>query len=47
MIKANEYRTVTCGELREENIGQQKNISWRMSQLRQTLENENALDVLD
>ena len=28
----------------EENIGQQKNISKRMSQLRQTLENENALD---
>ena len=30
----------------EENIGQQKNISKRMSQLRQTLENENALDEL-
>ena len=30
----------------EENIGQQKNISRRMSQLRQTLENENALDEL-
>ena len=31
----------------EENIGQQKNISKRMSQLRQTLENENALDEFD
>ena len=31
----------------EENIGQQKNISRRMSQLRQTLENENALDEFD
>ena len=30
----------------EENIGQQKNISKSMSQLRQTLENENALDEL-
>lgn len=30
----------------EENIGQQKNISKNMSQLRQTLENENALDEL-
>ena len=30
----------------EENIGQQKNISKCMSQLRQTLENENALDEL-
>ena len=30
----------------EENIGQQKNIRKRMSQLRQTLENENALDEL-
>ena len=30
----------------EENIGQQKNISNCMSQLRQTLENENALDEL-
>ena len=31
----------------EENIGQQKNISKSMSQLRQTLENENALDEFD
>ncbi len=31
----------------EENIGQQKNISKRMSQLWQTLENENALDEFD
>lgn len=31
----------------EENIGQQKNISKRISQLRQTLENENALDEFD
>ena len=31
----------------EENIGQQKNINKRMSQLRQTLENENALDEFD
>ena len=31
----------------EENIGQQKNISKCMSQLRQTLENENALDEFD
>ena len=31
----------------KENIGQQKNISKRMSQLRQTLENENALDEFD
>lgn len=31
----------------EENIGQQKNISKRKSQLRQTLENENALDEFD
>ena len=31
----------------EENIGQQKNIRKRMSQLRQTLENENALDEFD
>ena len=31
----------------EENIGQQKNISRRMTQLRQTLENENALDEFD
>ena len=30
----------------EENIGQQKNISKSMSQLRQTLENENALDEI-
>lgn len=30
----------------EENIGQKKNISKCMSQLRQTLENENALDEL-
>ena len=30
----------------EENIGQQKNISKCMSQLRQILENENALDEL-
>ena len=30
----------------EENIEQQKNISKSMSQLRQTLENENALDEL-
>ena len=31
----------------EENIGQQKNISKRMSQLRQILENEDALDEFD
>ena len=31
----------------EENIGQQKNISKRMSQLRQTLETEDALDEFD
>ena len=31
----------------EENIGQQKNISRRMSQLRQTLENEDTLDEFD
>ena len=29
MIKANQYRTVSCGELREENIGQQVKISFK------------------
>ena len=31
----------------EENIGQQKNISKRMEQLRKTLENEEVLDEFD
>ena len=31
----------------EENIGQQKNISKRMDQLRKTLENEDILDEFD
>lgn len=34
-------------EYLEENIGQQKNVSRRMAQLRKTLENEEALDEFD
>ncbi len=34
MIKANEYRTVTCGELREENIGQQVRVAGWVENIR-------------
>ena len=34
MIKANEYRTVTCGELREENIGQQVKVAGWVENIR-------------
>ena len=34
MIKANEYRTVTCGELREENIGQEVRVAGWVENIR-------------
>ena len=34
MIKANEYRTVTCGELRESNIGQQVRVAGWVENIR-------------
>lgn len=34
MIKANQYRTVTCGELREENIGQEVRVAGRVENIR-------------
>ena len=34
MIKANKYRTVTCGELREENIGQQVRVAGWVENIR-------------
>ena len=34
MIKANEYRTVSCGELREENIGQQVKVAGWVENIR-------------
>lgn len=34
MIKANQYRTVTCGELREENIGQEVRIAGWVENIR-------------
>ena len=34
MIKANKYRTVTCGELREENIGQQVKVAGWVENIR-------------
>ncbi len=34
MIKANQYRTVTCGELREENIGQQVRVAGWVENIR-------------
>ena len=34
MIKANEYRTVTCGELREKNIGQQVRVAGWVENIR-------------
>ncbi len=34
MIKANEYRTVSCGELREENIGQQVRVAGWVENIR-------------
>lgn len=34
MIKANQYRTVTCGELREENIGQQVKVAGWVENIR-------------
>lgn len=34
MIKANQYRTVSCGELREENIGQQVKVAGWVENIR-------------
>ena len=34
MIKANQYRTVTCGELREENIGQEVRVAGWVENIR-------------
>ncbi len=34
MVKANEYRTVSCGELREENIGQQVKVAGWVENIR-------------
>ena len=34
MIKANQYRTVSCGELREENIGQQVRVAGWVENIR-------------
>ena len=34
MIKANQYRTVTCGELREENIGQEVRVAGWVDNIR-------------
>ena len=34
MIKANKYRTVSCGELREENIGQQVRVAGWVENIR-------------
>lgn len=47
MFQRKLHQYVDQKKLLEENVGQQKNISKRMAELRQTLEKENSLDVFD